>query len=141
MAVKACTYITFSGNAKDAMTFYHEVFGGELNIMTYGDVQMEDMPFEPEPTAVAHADLSAPGVHVTGGDDIGTTPAVVRSDTYSIMLITDTVEEGRALMTKLSADGGEVVMPYEPAPWGDTYGQVRDRFDVLWQVDTGPQQG
>lgn len=29
-------------------------------------------------------------------------------------------------------------MPFEQAPWGDRYGQVKDRFGVLWQGDAGP---
>lgn len=137
MPVNSSISLAFPGNAKAALTFYQEVFGGELNIMTYADVPMEGMPFEPDPESVAHADLTAPGLHITGGDDPGVTAGALRSDTYSILLGTDTLEEGRELMEKLAADGGEVVMPYEPAPWGDTYGQVRDRFDVLWQIDTG----
>lgn len=137
MPVNASISISFPGNAKAALTFYHEVFGGELDIMTYGDIPpMEGMPFEPDPASVAHADLTAPGLHLTAGDDPGATAGALRSDAYSILLGTDTVEEGRELIEKLAADGGEVVMPYELAPWGDTYGQVRDRFDVLWQVDT-----
>ena len=139
MPVNAAISLAFPGNAKAALTFYQEVFGGELNIMTYGDFPpMEGLPFEPDPESVAHADLTAPGLHLTGGDNPGQAAGALRSDTYSVLLGTDTLEEGRELMEKLAADGGEVVSAYELAPWGDSYGQVRDRFDVLWQVDTAP---
>ena len=142
MPLNASINLAFPGNAKDAVTFYHEVFGGELNVMTYGDAPpMEGMPFEPDPASVAHADLTAPGLHLTAGDDPGQTPGALRTDAWSIMLGTDTVEEGQALIDKLAADGGEVVMPYELAPWGDVYGQVRDRFDVLWHVNSAASQG
>lgn len=136
MAVYASLSLAFPGTAKEAMTFYQGVFGGELRIMTYGDFPMEGMPFEPDPESVAHAELFAPGLHLTGGDDPGQSTGSLRSDVYSVLVGTDTVEEGRALIEKLAAGGGEVVLPYETAPWGDTYGQVRDRFDLLWQINT-----
>jgi len=31
-------YLTFDGNAREALEFYKDVFGGELNIMTFGDM-------------------------------------------------------------------------------------------------------
>lgn len=30
-------YISFPGNGSEAMAYYHEISGGELNAMTYGD--------------------------------------------------------------------------------------------------------
>lgn len=32
-------YLSFRDNARDAITFYESVFGGELNISTFGDYQ------------------------------------------------------------------------------------------------------
>ncbi|HHT31308.1 MAG TPA: VOC family protein, partial [Corynebacterium sp.] len=63
------TYIAFPGNAAEAFAHYHEVFGGDLNLMKYGDNEpMEGMPFEPDPNLVAHAKLDLPGGTITGGD-------------------------------------------------------------------------
>lgn len=30
------------------------------------------------------------------------------------------------------AHGGDVGMQFEKAPWGDWYGQVFDKFGVMW---------
>ena len=38
-------YIGFSDNARQAMEFYQSVFGGELNVMSFGD--MPGVPTEP----------------------------------------------------------------------------------------------
>ena len=38
------------------------------------------------------------------------------------------------------ADGGQVHVPYEKQMWGDVYGQVRDRFGVLWHVNRTAEQ-
>ena len=37
MASKLNPYITFDGNAREALEFYKDVFGGELNVNTFGD--------------------------------------------------------------------------------------------------------
>src|SRR5699024_11962513 len=51
------TYIALPGTTAKAMTHWHEVFGGELEILYYRDTPLEDMGFEPDPGAVAHATL------------------------------------------------------------------------------------
>ena len=33
------------------------------------------------------------------------------------------------------ADGGHVDVPLEKAPWGDEFGQVKDKFGVNWLVN------
>jgi PhnB protein len=30
-------------------------------------------------------------------------------------------------------------MPFEQAPWGDWYGQVFDRFGVMWAISTATE--
>lgn len=42
-------YISFPRNAAEAMPYYQEIFGGTLDLMTYGDNPMEGMPFTPRP--------------------------------------------------------------------------------------------
>lgn len=37
-------YLHFNGNARDAMTFYQSVFGGDLDVMTFGDQGMDGPP-------------------------------------------------------------------------------------------------
>ena len=34
-----------------------------------------------------------------------------------------------------SADGGSIDVPLEKAPWGDEFGQVKDKFGVNWLVN------
>ena len=44
MATKLYPYLNFPGNAREAMEFYQSVFGGKLDVMTFGDYGMEGMP-------------------------------------------------------------------------------------------------
>ncbi|WP_114853245.1 VOC family protein [Brachybacterium sp. YJGR34] len=131
-------YISFPGNAKEALEYYRDVFGGTLDLMTYGDNPMEGMPFTPPPEAVAHAQLDGGLLTLAGGDDIGESPQSLDGTAYSLLVMPGTVEEAKALIEKITASGGSVEMPFEPSPWGSHYGQVKDRFGVLFQVDVSP---
>lgn len=131
-------YISFPGTARKAFEYYREIFGGSLDLMTYDDFPSDSMPFTPPPGAIAHAQLHGGILTLAGGDDIGENPQGLDGSAYSLMLMPDTVEEGSALIEALTSTGGTLEMPFELAPWGDHYGQVKDRFGVMWQVDVGP---
>ena len=136
MALNNSPYIAFPGNASEAFAYYAELFSGELSVMMYSDMpNMEGMPFTPPPDAVAHVVLTAPGLTLSGGDAIGENLPSPSSEVYSMLLTTDAEDEARAFIDKVVSGGGEVAMPFEKAPWGDTYGQVKDRFGVLWHLN------
>ena len=142
MALSCSPYIAFPGNAAEAFPYYAELFGGELMIMKYGEMPpMEGMPFTPPENAVAHCVLTAPGITLSGGDAMGEDLPALKSEVYSFLLTIDTVEEGREFIEKVVSGGGEILMPFEQAPWGDTYGQVKDRFGVKWDVNVEGTQG
>ncbi|WP_223286167.1 hypothetical protein [Kocuria atrinae] len=43
--IRATPYIGFEGQAEEALTFYHSIFGGELNITRFKEMGMvEDTP-------------------------------------------------------------------------------------------------
>lgn len=139
MALSSYVYISFPGTAAEAFPYYRDVFGGELSLQTYGDADFGeegmDMPFEPDPGAVAHAQLEGPGLRLAGGDYMGEKVPSLTNDVYSLLLVLDSVDEGRTLFDRLVADGGTPAMPFAQAPWGDHYGQVHDRFGLRWDVD------
>lgn len=136
------TYIAFLGNAAEAFTHYQEVFGGELNLMRYGDFPpMEGMPFEPDPDSVAHAQLDLDGGTISGGDAMPGEELAVRDTVYSLLYSPDDVERARELIDRLVSAGGSVNMPFEQAPWGSHYGQVFDRFGVMWAFDVATTDG
>jgi PhnB protein len=35
----------------------------------------------------------------------------------------------------LSADAAKITQPLEKAPWGDTFGMLKDKFGVDWMVN------
>ncbi len=134
MAHWLATYIALPGNTAEAMEHWHDVFGGELMVLRYGDMELEGMPFEPDPEAVAHAVLTTPAGAITGGDAMDfENDYPVQGTAYSMLYTTDTPDEARELIQKLVDGGGEIgSMPFSEAPWGGWYGQVFDRFGVMW---------
>lgn len=135
MSARFSPYISFPGNAADAFPFYQELFGGQLEVMTYDQFpSMEGFPFTPPPEAVAHATMESPMITLTGGDGMGDDLPSLHSDVYSFLLVFDTTEEAADFIGRVTSGGGDIAMPFEMAPWGDHYGQVRDRFGVRWDV-------
>lgn len=133
MAHMLATYIALPGTTAEAMEHWQEVFGGDLEIIRYGEAQLTDLPFDPPEQAVAHASLTLPAGIITGGDVMDTSSEYpVRGTAYSLLYTTDTPEEAQQYIDALTAGGGSLGMPFEQAPWGDWYGQVFDRYGVMW---------
>lgn len=136
------TYIALPGQTADAFTHWHEVLGGELQILKYADSPMgdEDMPFTPDPNAVAHATLDTPAGSLAGGDAMpGDETYNVRGSAYSLLYTVDSPERGREIIDAFVAAGGEASMPFEKAPWGQWYGHVFDKFGVMWAISVTPE--
>lgn len=132
-------YISFPGTAAEAFAYYADVFGGELSLFRYGDMPpMEGMPMVPPDDAVAHAELTGGLLTLAGGDALSPDGSEslpgLPSDVYSFLLSLETVEAAQALIDALVSSGGTVSMPFAKAPWGDHYGQVTDRYGVLFAV-------
>jgi PhnB protein len=129
-------YVSFRDNAREALEFYKDVFGGKLSINTFGEY---GDPNAPEANNVMHGQLDTdrgftlmasdtpPGMDYTPGNNI------------TISLSGDDDQELRGYWDKLS-EGANVTMPLEKQMWGDVYGQCTDKFGVQWMVDIVPQQ-
>lgn len=129
-------YINFPGNAAEVLEHWHELFGGDLDLMSYDAMDTSGFPFTPPEGAVAHAHLHGGLVNIAGGDAIGqASPAPLDCGVHSFILQPATVDAGRELIERIASAGGEVAMPFEQAPWGAHYGQAKDRFGVLWQIN------
>ncbi|GAA2606778.1 VOC family protein [Paractinoplanes durhamensis] len=132
MASQLNPYLTFNGNAREAMEFYRSVFGGDLTINTFGDFGAPDPALADK---VMHAALKTPQGYILFASDtapgMGTAKA---GDAMTVSLSGDPGEGLEEAWEKL-ADGGTVTMPFEKQMWGDLYGQLIDRFGIPWMVD------
>jgi len=61
-------YLSFRGNAREAMEFYQSVFGGEVTFSTFGEYQMPGIGPE-EADKIMHSQLTTPaGFTLMGAD-------------------------------------------------------------------------
>ncbi len=137
MTKKLNPYLNFRGEAREAITFYQSVFGGELDITTYADMGgLEEMGVpETEADNIMHAMLVvSEGVNLMASDVASTMAGDFANG--QIALSGDASEEPalRGWFEGL-ADGGQVHVPLEKAPWGDWFGQCADRYGVTWMVN------
>ena len=136
MASRLNPYISFGDNARQALEFYREVFGGELRLNTFGEFGQQDSP---DANKVMHGQLETPSGFTLMAAD---TPAGMTrnpGDNITISLSGDDAEELRGYWQRLS-DGGTVTMPLEKQMWGDEFGMCVDRFGVPWMVNVAQPQ-
>jgi PhnB protein len=126
-------YLGFRDNAREALTFYQSVFGGELALSTFGEFQASEDPAEAE--KIMHGMLTTPKGLVLMGSDTPNSMEASTGSSISISLSGDDEAELRGYWDKLAGDGGTVTVPLEKAPWGDTFGMCTDRFGTAWLVN------
>ena len=122
-------YLHLPGTAREALTFYGDVFGCDVTLHTFADFGRTDGPAG----AIAHGYLVDGPVALAAADVAGDEPTL-RSDGIMLALL------GTAGATTLRgwfhrlAEGGRVVDDLQPRPWGASDGQVIDRHGVHWLI-------
>lgn len=131
-------YLSFRNQAREAMTFYQSVLGGELDISTFG--QFEGMVRDPaENDLVMHAQLTTPDGFVLMAADTPTGMAYEKPAGISVSVSGDDEAPLQRFWDGL-ADGGTVVMPFDTPPWGGRFGMITDRFGIDWMIALNAQQ-
>jgi PhnB protein len=131
-------YLGFRDTAKEAMEFYHSVFGGELTTSTFAEFQASEDPAERD--KIMHSMLTTDSGLVLMAADTPNSMDYTPGTNHSISLSGEDEAELRGYWDRLSA-GGNVTMPLERAPWGDTFGMCVDKFGISWLVNiAGAQQ-
>lgn len=137
MASRLNPYISFRGDARDAMEFYKSVFGGSLTMNTFGEFGAEESPGADK---IMHSSLETDSGFTLMGAD--TPPGMEHNpgNNISVSLSGDSGDELRGYWEKLT-DGGTVAVPLEKQMWGDEFGMCVDRFGITWMVNIGQPQG
>lgn len=130
-------YLRMNGNGKEAVKFYENALDAEnLGVQTYGD--MPDNPefplSEEAKNLVLHAQLRIGNTFLMISDTFPGQPYQVGTQVDVAILFRDS-EKSKEVYEKL-LDGGEVVMPLQETPWSPSYGQVKDKFGITWQIST-----
>jgi PhnB protein len=132
MVARLNPYIGFRGTAREALEFYQSVFGGDLEIMTFGEMGQPDGP---DAQLVMHGRLeTSQGFTLMGAD--APDKMGLASETFVTISLSGDDPQLREFWSKLS-DGGNVDVPFEKQMWGDEFGECTDKFGVRWSVDLG----
>lgn len=132
MSARLSPYLQFKGDAAEAMAFYQSVFGGELNVMRFADLGGMGLPDE-EQQQVMHSDLTvSEGLLLMGADVPDHFSPDARNGHQA--LSGDDEDTLKGWFEGL-ADGGTIDVPLEKAPWGDWFGQVKDKYGIDWMVN------
>jgi PhnB protein len=132
MTSKLNPYVNFRGQARAALEFWHSVFGGELNVMTFRDSGGMGVD-ESEQDHVMHGQIDTPSITIMAAD-VPSHMDLAEGSFVSVSLSGDDEEELTGWFTALSA-GGTPIVPLNEAPWGDTFGMFLDKFGVQWLVN------
>lgn len=135
MPIRTVVHVNFQGDARAALSFYHEVFKGQLTQVTYAQAGKAEEAIDPE--------------HIIWGQVIGEDGfALMAYDVqagvdwhpgtraFFVSLRGDDADVIRALWNALAVDG-EVLQAMAASVWSPLYGMLRDRFGVTWIVDVG----
>ena len=137
MASRLNPYISFAGDAREALELYQRVFGGDLTVSTFGEFGDKDAPGA---DGIMHGQLETDrGFTLMAAD---TPPGMEHrpGTNIAISLSGDDADELRGYWEALSADG-TVSVPLEKQMWGDTFGMCTDRFGIGWMVNIAGAAG
>lgn len=128
-------YLFFNGRLDDAIAFYKDALGAEVQML----LRYKDSPEPPPPGVLApdwddkimHSCLKIGETSIFASDGCGNLAPGFNSFGLSIA-VKDEAEADRVFAAL--ADGGETRMPLGKAFFAVRFGMVVDRFGVLWMV-------
>lgn len=125
---KLYPYLTFEGNCREAMNFYQEVLGGELEFMVVKDSPVAGQMPPQYSDAILHSTLRHEEFEIMGSDM--NPAALINGNGVHMSLIFKDEAETRELFDKLSA-GGKVLQPLHEMFFG-IIGTFTDKYGKNW---------
>lgn len=147
MSVNTVTHLNFHGEARAALEFYQSVFGGNLEIATYGDfgapkgTPNADKVVWGQVVAESGFRLMAYDVPTSEQSTKPSTPSTRREygmtitqEPFFISLRGESATEIAELWNKLSMSAS-IIEPIAESPWAQLFGMLTDRFGITWILD------
>ncbi|HET6276252.1 MAG TPA: VOC family protein [Candidatus Cybelea sp.] len=128
-------YLLFQGKCEEALNFYKEAFGGEIDGLSRWSEMPKDSggpPVTPETAnRVMHARFKSPGVSFMASD--ASPNKTYGEGPISLSVATSDLAEAERVFNYL-AQGGNVEMPMADMFWGATFGMLTDKYGIDWMV-------
>jgi len=133
MTTTISPYLTFDGNAREAMTFYRDALGGELSLMAVKDTNMGSQCMGTDENAIMHSSLIKDSLVLMASDMIGNRTLQLGNN-FAISVNCSSEEETNTFYKNISA-GGEIIDPLKIQFWGALFGVVKDKFGMVWMFN------
>jgi PhnB protein len=132
-------YLFFDGRCEEAIEFYKEALGAEVEMM----MRFKESPEPPPPGAVPpgsddkimHACMRINGAPVMASD--GSCAGTSNFQGFSLSLDARDQAEADRMFWALS-DGGHVQMPMGKTFFAKRFGMVADKFGIGWMIIVEP---
>lgn len=126
-------YLIFSGNCKEAMEFYKQALGAELELQIVGESPMaSNSPAEAQ-NQVMHSKLSKNGNTLFMASDMMMNGTVTQGNNVNLCYIGD-LEDIKTAFVNLST-GGNVTHELKEEFFG-TYGDLVDKYGIRWMFQS-----
>ncbi|MFF9430662.1 VOC family protein [Streptomyces sp. NPDC014746] len=125
-------YINFDGDARAALEFYKEVFGGSLVLNTYG--AFGEVKAGEAADKIMHGMLETDSDFTLMAADIPPGMLHDPGNNIAVSVSGEDADELRRYWEGLSGTG-TVSVPLEKQMWGDVFGMCTDRFGITWMVN------
>jgi PhnB protein len=137
MPIQIDCYLSFDGNAEEALNFYAQALGGKVSALMRFEGSPADRDLPPGwKNKVLHGTVEAEGAQIMASDRPPSMGGVPGYNGITVSLwIKEDAEKARKAFDALAA-GGQVVMPFAPPFWGGHFGVLKDKFGVPWMVSS-----
>lgn len=122
-------YFHFPGTAREALSYYADLFGGATELHSFAEFGRTDGPAD----AIAHGILIDAPITLYAADVGGDEPAFRAEGLMLSLLGVADATTLRSWFARL-ADRGSVVDDLQQRPWGAFDGQVIDRYGLHWLI-------
>lgn len=125
-------YLTFNGNAEEALDFYSKALNGEIVFkQTFGETKIElSVDWK---NKIMHASFKAGDLHFLVSDTMEGQP-VSDGTNLSLSLNFTDVESIDKTFRALS-EGGKVTMELQDTFWGAKFGMLTDKYGFNWMFN------
>jgi PhnB protein len=126
------TYLIFDGNCREAMTFYGNCLGAQLDLMPFSDGQCGEIPQEAK-DRIMHARLSKGTAVLMASDTMPGMP-FQQGNNFSVSINCESQQEIEKLFTGLG-EKGKITMPLQQTFWAARFGMLTDQFGINWMFN------
>lgn len=125
-------YLHFTDNCRDAMQFYQELFGGDLEMMKISESPAKNQFPKEVQEHILHSSLKNGDFFLMASDTCGM-GEIKQGNSVELNLNCTSEEEINHLYNELSR-GGKILDELKKQFWGALFAMVVDRFGVRWML-------